>query len=85
MESVRFLQITVESFIREYHVYKDETIWVPEIDEKKDLKRELQNLKDVNAVAVVRPSCAHADIPDPNKKPEPHHRLSMLRYCKRTG
>ena len=67
MESVRFSQITVESFIREYHVYKDETIWVSEIDEKKNLKREPQNLKDVNAVAVVRPSCAHAD---PNKTPE---------------
>ena len=44
--------------------------WVPEIDEKKDLKREPRNLKDVNAFAVVRPSCAHADIPNSNKTPE---------------
>ena len=47
--------ITIESFIRGDHVYKDVADWDPQLQEKRVLKRELNNKKDNNAVAVVRP------------------------------
>ena len=55
MENNNFSSITVQSFIQGYHVYKDETSWVPRIGEQRGLKREPLNEKDGNAVAVVRP------------------------------
>ena len=47
--------ITVESFIRGYNVYKDVADWDPQLQEERILKREPNNKKDNNAVAVVRP------------------------------
>ena len=47
--------IIVESFIRGYHVYKDVADWDPQLQEERVLKREPNNKKDNNAVAVVRP------------------------------
>ena len=57
MDNSNFSSITVYSFIRGYHVYKDETtsIWVPHIGKQRTLKCEPLNEKDGNAVAVVRP------------------------------
>ena len=45
----------VESYIRGYHVYKDEPGWEPQLNEERILKREPNNVKDTNAVVVVRP------------------------------
>ena len=47
--------ITVESFIRGYHVSKDVADWDPQLQEERVLKREPNNKEDNNAVAVVRP------------------------------
>ena len=47
--------ITVESFIRGYHVYQDVADWDPKLQEERVLKREPSNKKDNNAVAVIRP------------------------------
>ena len=47
--------LTVESYIRGYHVYKDEANWEPQLNEERILKREPNNVKDTHAVAVVRP------------------------------
>ena len=55
MDNSNFSSITVYSFIRGYHVSKDETTWVPHMGEQRTLKREPLNEKDGNAVAVVRP------------------------------
>ena len=55
MDNSNFSSITVYSFIRGYHVYKDGKKWVPHIGEQRTLKREPLNKKDGNAVAVVRP------------------------------
>ena len=46
--------ITVKSFIRGYHVYKDVADWDPQHQEGIVLKCEPNNKKDNNAVAVVR-------------------------------
>ena len=46
--------INVESYIRGYHEYVD--IWEPKIDEKYELKREPENKKDSDAVAIVKSS-----------------------------
>ena len=54
MDNSDFSSITVHSFIRGYHVYKDETTWVPHIGEQRTLKREPLNVKDGNAVGVVK-------------------------------
>lgn len=54
MANSNFSSITVHSFIQGYHVYKDETTWVPHIGEQRTLKHEPLNEKDGNAVAVVR-------------------------------
>ena len=54
-----FETITVESFIRGYHVYKDEAAWIPQLQEEQILKREPNNKKDENAVAVVRHLPSH--------------------------
>ena len=35
-----FAHQAVESFIRGYHFYKDETTWDPQLEEKRDPKRE---------------------------------------------
>ena len=48
--------VMVESYIRSYHVYKDAAGWDPQLNEERALKREPKNIKDVNAVAVVRPN-----------------------------
>ena len=48
--------VMVESYIRGYHVYKDVAGWDPQLNEERALKREPKNIKDVNAVAVVRPN-----------------------------
>ena len=48
-------RITVESFIRGYHENKDVADWDPQFQGKRVLKREPNNKKDNNAVAVVRP------------------------------
>ena len=48
--------IMVESYICGYHVYKDKAAWDPQLNEERVLKREPNNIKDVNAVAVVRPN-----------------------------
>ena len=48
--------VMVESYIRGYHVYKDAAGWDPQLNEERALKREPKNIKDVNAVAVVRPN-----------------------------
>ena len=48
--------VMVESYIRGYHVYKDAAGWDPQLNEERALKRESKNIKDVNAVAVVRPN-----------------------------
>ena len=55
MDNSDFSSITVHSFIRGYHVYKDETTWVPHIGEQRTLKYEPLNEKDGNAVGVVKP------------------------------
>ena len=47
--------ITVESFIRGYHENKDVADWDPQLQGERVLKREPNNKKDNNAVAVVRP------------------------------
>ena len=44
--------IRVNSFVRGYHDYLD--IWQPEVGDEYSLKREPNNKKDANAVAVVR-------------------------------
>ena len=36
-------------------MYKDESGWEPQLNEERILKREPNNVKDTNAVAVVRP------------------------------
>ena len=46
--------LTVVSYIRGYHVYKDESGWEPQLNEERILKREPNNVKDTNAVAIVR-------------------------------
>ena len=38
--------IAIHSFIRSYHIYKDETTWVPLISEQHTLKHEPLNKKD---------------------------------------
>ena len=55
MADFETLSITVESFIRGYHVYKDVADWDPQLQDERVLKREPNNKKDNNAVAVVRP------------------------------
>ena len=45
--------LKVNSFIRGYHEYMD--IWVPNVEEEFQLKREPDNKIDPNAVAIVRP------------------------------
>ena len=45
----------VESYIHGYHVYKDERGWEPQLNKERILKCEPKNVKDTNAVAVVRP------------------------------
>ena len=45
--------LRVKSFIRGYHKYMD--IWVPNVEDKYQLKWEPDNKKDPNAVAIVRP------------------------------
>jgi len=45
--------LRVKSFIRGYHEYMD--IWVPNVEDKYQLKQEPENKKDPNAVAIVRP------------------------------
>ena len=47
------VMLRVKSFIRGYHEYMD--IWVPNVEDKYQLKREPDNKKDPNAVAIVRP------------------------------
>ena len=44
----------MESYVRGYHAYKDESGWEPQLNEERNLKREPNNVKDTNAVAVVR-------------------------------
>ena len=44
--------LRVSSFIRGYHAYMDD--WEPKLDEEYPLKREPDNKKDENAVAIVR-------------------------------
>ena len=46
--------LTVVSYIRGYHVYKGESGWEPQLNEERILKREPNNVKDTNAVAIVR-------------------------------
>ena len=53
MEKFTFAPFRVKSFIRGYHVYKED--WEPELNEERELKREPQNKVDPYAVAVVRP------------------------------
>ena len=55
MASLEVSFLTVKSYIRGYHVYKDESGWEPQLNEERILKREPNNVKDTNAVAVVRP------------------------------
>ena len=82
MEKKNFSSITVHSFIRGYHVYKDETTWVPEIGEQRRLKLE----KDGNAVAVVRPlsrNFTEAEHPNTVSKEDEivgHIPLQMYQY-----
>ena len=45
--------LRVKSFIRGYHVYKED--WEPELNEERELRREPDNQVDPNAVAVMRP------------------------------
>ena len=86
MEEKNFSSITVHSFIRGYHVYKDETTWVPEIGEQRRLKREPLNEKDGNAVAVVRPlskNLTEAEHPNTASKEDEivgHIPLQMSQY-----
>ena len=40
-------------------MYKDEAAWIPQLEEEQILKREPNNEKDENAVAVVRPLPSH--------------------------
>ena len=47
------VMLRVKSFIRGYHEYMD--IWVPNVEDKYQLKRKPDNKKDPNAVAIVRP------------------------------
>lgn len=56
--------VKVKSFVRGYHVYKDVAGWNPEINEERILKREPNNVKDKNAVAVVRPQTATGSLLD---------------------
>ena len=44
--------LEVPSFVQGYHTYKD--IWEPENGEILELKRERENCKDINGVAVVK-------------------------------
>ena len=86
MEGKNFSSITVHSFIRGYHVYKEETTWVPEIGEQRRLKREPLNEKDGNAVAVVRPlskNFTEAEHPNTVSKEDEivgHRPLQMSQY-----
>lgn len=63
MEKSILASFTVKSFIRGYHVYKED--WEPELNEEQELKREPQNKEDPYAVAVVRP------LPRPPKDNDP--------------
>ena len=64
--------VMVESYIRGYHVYKDAAGWDPQLNEERALKREPKNIKDVNAVAVVRPN-----LEDCSLKPQPRNTLTQ--------
>ena len=44
MEKFTFASFRVKSFIRGYHVYKED--WEPELNEERELKREPQNKVD---------------------------------------
>ena len=55
MADFETLSITVDSFIRGYQVYKDVADWDPQLQEERVLKREPNNKKDNNVVAVVGP------------------------------
>lgn len=63
MEKFTLASFRVKSFIRGYHVYKED--WEPELNEEQELKREPQNKEDPYAVAVVRP------LPRPPKDNDP--------------
>ena len=53
------LEVTL--FVRRYHAYKD--IWEPENGEVLELKRERENSKDINAVAVVKDNRTVGHVP----------------------
>lgn len=53
--------VEFNSFIRGYHAYKD--IWEPQVGETLLLKRELDNLKDSSAVAVMKETEIVGHIP----------------------
>ena len=63
MEKFTLASFRVKSFIRGYHVYKED--WEPELNEEQELKREPQNKEDPHAVAVARP------LPRPPKNNDP--------------
>ena len=53
--------LEVPSFVRHYDTYKD--IWEPENGEVLELKRERENSKDINAVAVVKDNRTVGHVP----------------------
>ena len=67
MEKFTLASFRVKSFIRGYHVYKED--WEPELNEEQELKREPQNKVDPCAVAVVRPLPRPPKDNDPDQAP----------------
>ena len=66
--------LEVPSFVRGYHAYKD--IWEPENGEMLELKRERENCKDINAVAVVKDNRTVGHVP---KNLAPHFSFFLAR------
>ena len=59
--------LKVKSFIRGYHAYIDD--WEPNTEDEYLLKREPNNMNDLNAVAVVQVAKEKTDMPDQVQKP----------------
>ena len=66
--------LKVPLFVRGYHAYRH--IWEPENGEILPLKRERENCKDVNAVAVVKEGCTVGHVP---RNLAPHFTFFLIR------
>ena len=78
MEKFTLASFRVKSFIRGYHVYKED--WEPELNEEQELKCEPQNKEDPYAVAVVRPLPRPPKDNDPGQAPCSLQKVIRMQY-----